>query len=186
MPLKIALSVGMAVMTGLLAQLRLPLPFTPVPVTGQTLAVLLAGVILGRRWGAVSMGIYGVLGFAGLPWFNGATSGLGATAGYVVGFVLAAGFIGYLADSYLKARNFYSLLTIMLFASLVLVYIPGLLWLGGWVSLALHQPSGISSVLGMGALPFIAGDILKAVLAAGVAWVMLPKTRYADEADAVR
>jgi biotin transport system substrate-specific component len=185
LPMKIALSLVFAIVTGLLAQVRLPLPFTPVPVTGQTLAVLLAGVLLGKRWGAASMGCYGILGLAGVPWFNGATSGLGATAGYILGFVVAAGFIGHLTDRYLKARSFNNLLVIMLFASLFLVYVPGLLWLGGWVNLVLHQPTGISTALGMGALPFIAGDILKAVAAAGVAWFMLPKTSYGREVESV-
>ena len=178
LPLKITLAILMAMFTGLLAQVRLPLPFTPVPVTGQTMAVLLAGVMLGKKWGGLSMMIYGILGFAGLPWFNATTSGLGATAGYILGFVLAAGFIGHLTDSYLKSRSFYGLLATMLFASLVLVYVPGLLWLGGWMNLVLHKPADVSSIIGMGALPFIAGDVIKAVVAAGIAWLILPKTSY--------
>jgi biotin transport system substrate-specific component len=183
LPLKITLAVSMAILTGLLAQVRLPLPFTPVPVTGQTLAVLLAGVMLGKKWGGMSMAIYGVLGFAGLPWFNGTTSGLGATAGYILGFVLAAGLVGHLTDGYLKARSFYGLLGVMLFASLVLVYVPGLLWLGGWMNIILYKPADVGSVIGMGALPFIAGDIIKAVAAAGIAWLILPKTPFGHEAD---
>jgi biotin transport system substrate-specific component len=180
-PVKIVLALGMAALTGLLAQVRMPLPFTPVPVTGQTLAVLLAGVMLGRKWGGISMGIYGLLGLAGLPWFNGGTSGIGATTGYILGFVLAASLIGYVTDVYLKSRRFTGLFMMMLFASLVLIYLPGLLWLGAWLSLVFHKSTSVAGVLGMGAAPFIAGDILKVAVAAGIAWLVLPKTSFGKE-----
>jgi biotin transport system substrate-specific component len=183
--LKITLAVGFAVLTGLFAQVRIPLPFTPVPVTGQTLAVLMAGIVLGRKWGGVSMVIYGVLGLAGIPWLTGGTSGLGATTGYIIGFVLAASFIGYLTDRYLKARNFFSLFTIMLFASFILVYVPGLLWLGAWLGLVMHKSATAGSLLSMGAAPFIAGDILKAAAAAGAAWLLLPKTTFGHAKDSL-
>lgn len=174
-PLKITAALVMAGLTGLLAQLRLSLPFTPVPVTGQTLAVLMAGVLLGRKWGSLSMGIYGILGLVGVPWLNGGAVGLGATTGYLVGFVLAALFIGYMTDGN-KIRSFYGLLAAMTFASLVLVYVPGVLWLGGWYGLVLHEPISVGAVLAMGVAPFISGCILKAVLAAGAARFILPKT----------
>jgi len=174
-PLKITMALGMAVVIGLLAQLRLPLAFTPVPVTGQTFAVLMAGVLLGRKWGAVSLGIYGVLGLIGLPWLTGGVAGFGVTTGYLLGFVLATVFIGYMT-SRRKVCSFGSLLAVMLFASLVLVYVPGMLWLGGWFGLVLDKPATLAAVFSSGMLPFIAGDILKAVFAAGVAWIILPKT----------
>jgi biotin transport system substrate-specific component len=182
-PVKIVLALGMAAVTGLLAQVRMPLPFTPVPVTGQTLAVLLAGVMLGRKWGGISMGIYGLLGLAGLPWFNGGTSGIGATTGYILGFVLAASLIGYVTDVYLKSRRFTGLFMMMLFASMVLIYLPGLLWLGAWLSLVLHKSTSVAAVMGMGAAPFIAGDILKVAAAAGIAWLVLPKTFFRKEEE---
>jgi len=84
-PKKLSLALGMAALTGLLAQVRIPLPWTPIPITGQTFAVLLAGVLLGRRWGGIGMAIFAGLGFAGLPWFSGWESGLGATRGYIIG-----------------------------------------------------------------------------------------------------
>ena len=74
---KLGLAVGMAVLTGLLAQVRASLPWTPVPITGQTLAVLLAGVMLGRWWGGISQTIYLGLGIAGVPWFTDWQGGLG-------------------------------------------------------------------------------------------------------------
>ena len=173
-PLKIAMALIMAVVTGLLAQIRLPLPFTPVPVTGQTMAVLMTGVLLGRKWGGVSLGIYGLLGLVGIPWLNGGVAGLGATTGYLGGFVLAALFVGYCTDSG-KVRSLYGLFAIMVFASLVLVYLPGMLWLGGWLGLVTHEPTTVGTVLGLGIWPFMAGDILKSALAAGAAWLILPK-----------
>ena len=71
-PKKLVLALGMAALTGLLAQVRIINPLMPdIPITGQTFAVLLAGVLLGRRWGGIGMAIFAGLGFAGLPWFSG-------------------------------------------------------------------------------------------------------------------
>ena len=78
---KIALVLGMAGVTGLAAQIRFPLPWTPVPITGQTFAVLLVGVLLGRWYGGLSLATYAVLGVAGLPWFTGWSGGIGHLAG---------------------------------------------------------------------------------------------------------
>ncbi|MFA4991708.1 MAG: biotin transporter BioY, partial [Candidatus Omnitrophota bacterium] len=90
---KFILAFGMAGLTGILAQLRIMLPWTPVPITGQTLAVLLAGVLLGRSWGGISQVIYVVLGVAGIPWFNGFAGGYGVlltpSGGYLLGFILS-------------------------------------------------------------------------------------------------
>lgn len=182
---KITLAAGMAGLTGLLAQVRLPLAGTPVPVTGQTLAVLLAGVLLGRGWGGLSLAFYTALGLAGVPWFNGATSGLGATGGYLFGFILAALFVGHFTDRYVKARRFGSLLAMMLVANFVLIYIPGLVWLGTWLNLVAGKPASFVSVINMGAVPFIPGDILKAAAAAAIAWAVIPKSAYNTEAASV-
>ena len=168
----------MAGLTGLLAQVRMPLPFTPIPLTGQTFGVLLAGVLLGRKWGGISLAIYTVLGLAGVPWFNGATSELTATAGYLIGFILAALFLGYFTDKYPKYRSFNKMFGLMLFASLVLVYVPGLLWLGFWLNMVKGSTTSILSVISLGAVPFIAGDILKAGLAAATARIITPKESY--------
>jgi biotin transport system substrate-specific component len=186
-PKKLALAVGMAALTGLLAQLRIQLPWSPVPITGQTLAVLLAGVMLGKWWGGISQAVYAGLGIAGVPWFTGLNGGLaylaGPTGGYVIGFILAALFLGYFTDKYVRSRSFLSMLGLMLFASLVLVYVPGLLQLGLWLSLVKGTPVTFTSLLQMGAIPFIAGDITKAVIAAAIARGVTPKTAYNNEPD---
>ena len=182
-PKKLVFAVVIACLTGLLAQVRIILPFSPVPVTGQTFAVLLAGVLLGRWWGGASMAIYGGLGFAGVPWFNGFTSGFGATGGYIIGFVLAALFLGHLTDKYIKSRNFFPMFGLMLFASLVLIYIPGLAWLGLWLNFVKGSPASIATVLTMGAVPFIIGDIVKVIAAALIAKGVTPKKAFNNEAD---
>ena len=186
-PKKLALAVGIACLTGLMAQVRFPLPWSPVPVTGQTFAVLLAGVLLGRWWGGISLGMYAGLGAIGLPWFAGWGSGLGylagPTGGYIIGFILAALFLGHFTDKYIRSRSFLSMLGLMLFANFVLIYVPGLLQLGLWVNLVKGEPATFTSLLMMGAIPFIAGDITKAVLAAAIARGVTPKSAYNGEVD---
>ena len=176
---KLSLALGMACLIGLLAQARIPLPWTPVPITGQTFAVLLGAALLGRWWGGVSLATYIGLGIAGVPWFNGWTGGIariaGPTGGYLIGFILAALFLGYFVDKYVKARSFRSLLGLMLFADFVLVFGPGLIQLHLWSNLAGQGTIGFYQLLTMGLLPFIAGDVVKVVAAAGAAWALLPK-----------
>ncbi|MBA7558290.1 hypothetical protein ES705_51088 [subsurface metagenome] len=163
------------------------LPWSPVPVTGQTLAVLLAGVLLGRWWGGISLAIYAGLGIAGVPWFAGWGSGLGylagPTGGYIIGFILAALFLGHFTDTYIRSRSFLSMLALMLFANFILIYIPGLFQLGLWLNLVKGEPVTFTTLLSMGALPFIAGDITKAVIAAAIARGVTPKSAYNGEVD---
>ena len=186
-PKKIALALGIACLTGLVAQIRIVLPWSPVPVTGQTFAVLLAGVLLGRWWGGASLAIYAGLGAAGVPWFAGWGGGLaylaGPTGGYIIGFILAALFLGHFTDKYIRSRSFLSMLGLMLFANFILIYTPGLLQLGLWLNLVKGEPVAFTTLIGMGAIPFIAGDITKAVIAAAIARGVTPKLAYNGEVD---
>ena len=186
-PKKLTLALGLACLTGLVAQIRIMLPWSPVPVTGQTLAVLLAGVLLGRWWGGISLAIYAGLGIAGVPWFAGWGSGLGylagPTGGYIIGFILAALFLGHFTDTYIRSRSFLSMLALMLFANFILIYVPGLFQLGLWLNLVKGEPITFTTLLSMGALPFIAGDITKAVIAAAIARGVTPKSAYNGEVD---
>ena len=186
-PKKLALAIGIAGLTGLLAQFRILLPWSPVPVTGQTFAVLLAGILLGRWWGGISLATYAGLGAAGLPWFSGWSGGLGylagPTGGYIVGFILAALFLGYFTDTYIRSRSFLSMLALMLFANFVLIYVPGLFQLGLWVNAVKGEPVTFATLLGMGAIPFIPGDITKAVMAAAIVRGITPKQAYNGEVD---
>jgi biotin transport system substrate-specific component len=186
-PRKLALALGIAAMTGLLAQLKFFLPWSPVPVTAQTFAALLAGVTLGTWWGGISMVMYAGLGAAGVPWFQNWSGGLayitGPTGGYVIGFILAALFLGYFTDKFVRARSFRAMLGLMFFASFVLVYVPGLLQLSVWLSAVKGQPVSFGHLLAIGAVPFLAGDAVKSAAAALAARAMTPKKAYGKEAD---
>jgi biotin transport system substrate-specific component len=166
-----------------------------VPITGQTFGVLLAGVMLGRRWGGVSVAAYVGIGAAGVPWFSPSagmaafTAGgighlTGATGGFLIGFVLAALFLGYFTDRFVRSRSFVSMFVLMTVANFVLIYGPGLLWLGIWLKSVGVPAAGLGALLTMGMLPFIPGDITKAAAAAAITRGVTPKTSYAREADA--
>ncbi len=175
---KTTLALGFAALTGLAAQIRVPLPFTPVPVTGQTFAVLLAGIILGARFGGLSQGLYGGLGVAGVPWFQGFGGGLshvlGPTGGYIVGFIVAAVFVGYLSDRFVTARRFPLLIGILLVANFVVIYGIGLAWLGAWLTFIKAAPPTAIELLELGAIPFIPGDLVKLGAAALVGRAITP------------
>ncbi len=187
LPKKLVLAFAMAALTGLVAQIRFHLPWTPVPITGQTFAVLLAGVMLGKWWGGASQAMYAGFGFMGLPWFAGWKGGFailtGPTGGYIIGFILAALFLGYFTDKYVRSRSFVSMLVLMLLANFVLIYIPGLLQLWSWLGAVGKPAASFTALLGMGAVPFIAGDITKAILAALIARGVTPKQAYNGEVD---
>lgn len=178
---KLILALSFALLTAILAQVRFYLPGNSlVPITGQTFAVLLAGVVLGK-WGGISQCFYVGLGAMGLPWFANVT---GSTIGYLIGFVIAAFFIGYVTDKYLRSRKFSSMFLLMLFSSFVLIYVPGLIYLYFYIS-----PLGFSvsliELLTIAVIPFIAGDIIKAVAAASIAKFITPKKSFGREVDIV-
>ena len=173
-PAKIVLALSFAALTGLLAQVKIYLPFTPVPITLQTFAVLLAGVILGRWWGGVSMAAYGGLGVLGVPWLANGAAGFGATFGYLIGFVLAAMFVGYITDTFKQFRGFTVMFGMMTASGLLLIYVPGAIWLALWLGVA-GKSVTFASVFAMGVAPFIAGDIVKTMAAAAIARVVTPK-----------
>lgn len=167
----VALVVGAAGFVGLLAQISIHLSFTPVPITGQTLGVLLTGTALGWRRAAAAMALYAVAGVAGVPWFAGHSSGWNSTTsasfGYVLGFFLAATLCGYLAERGAD-RSVLKSVPAML-AGEVVIYAVGLTWL----ALDLHL--GASATIAAGLTPFLAGDAIKAAIAAGLlpaAWAL--------------
>ncbi len=176
---KVALALGFALLTGLAAQLRIYLPWTPVPISGQTFAVLLGAVLLGRGWGGVSQMFYVGLGAAGVPWFAGWGGGIavlaGPTGGYLVGFVAAAFLVGHVVDMHAGARRLPGMIGLMLFASFVVVYGLGLLQLYLWLTLVQGNSIGFGPLLQMGALPFVVGDLVKALVVAVTASAILPK-----------
>lgn len=155
-----------------LAQLRIPLQ--PVPITGQTLGVLLVGMALGSRRGALAVLTYLGMAAAGLPFFTGGQSGLaymaGPTGGYLVGFVAAAFVVGWLAERGWD-RTLGKTLAAMVIGNVV-IYLFGVSWLativGGF--------TGANGSLALGLYPFLLGDALKALAAAlllPAAWMMV-------------
>lgn len=177
---KVALAFGFACLTGLLAQVRFYLPFTPVPVTGQVFAVLLSGVILGKWYGGLSQGLYTGIGAAGLPWFTGMKGGIdilsGVTGGYIVGFIAAALVIGWFTDRYVRSRSYIGLFTIMLLGI-------SLIYLFGVVQLSLVLGVNAQRAFELGALPFIGVDVYKALIVAAIAAAVTPGTAYGNEID---
>lgn len=175
---KLLMSLMMACLTGIMAQIVIPLPWTPVPITAQTFAVLCSGLFLGKKYGCLSQILYIVLGIAFVPWFGGMTGGLdiflGSTCGFFIGFVIASYFIGLITERYAKARNFTRMAVVIGIANFALIYIPGLAGLALW-SLAQGTPLGVVDLLMMGLVPFIAGDIVKILGAASVSKAFLPK-----------
>jgi len=180
---KLALALAFAALTGICAQIRLYLPWTPVPVTMQTFAVFLSAIVLGRNWGGISQALYVSLGIAGIPWFAGFKGGFavlqGPTMGYLLGFVLAAFLVGFLIDRYIGARYFVTLFPILLFANLC-IYTLGILWL------SLMYPPDIYGLLAIGVIPFIPGDLAKILAVSAIGRAIIPKRAYNGEADAFR
>ncbi|MFC6884424.1 MULTISPECIES: biotin transporter BioY [Actinomadura] len=168
-----ALVVGAAVFVGVAAQVSVPLPGTPVPVSGQPFAVLLAGAALGGGRAALGMVIYLLAGMAGMPWFVDGASGTGAPSlGYVAGFVVAAAVVGRLAErggDRTPARTVGTMLV-----GTALMYAAGVPYLMA----SLHV--GFGRALELGVTPFLAGDGLKVLLAAGLlpaAWKLVGSER---------
>jgi biotin transport system substrate-specific component len=165
---KLALSLLFAVLAGAAAQMRLFLPFTPVPLTGQVLVVLLAGFVLGR-FGVVSMGMYLVLGSA-FGWFSGAVGMAalsGITAGYLFGFVLAAAMVGELAQR--RSNWSYGQIVVVMSLAVGIIYLLG----SAWLSLALGID--LLQALVIGALPFVAVDAIKVLVASSVTYTITPR-----------
>ncbi len=165
------LVVAGAGLVGLLAQISIHLSFTPVPMTGQTLGVLLVGTSLGLRRGTAALVLYAVAGLAGLPWFAAGGSGyVGANFGYILGFIASAAACGYLAE--LRAdRKVLSAIPAMIVGE-VIMYVIGVTWL----AVDLHM--SIGSAISAGFVPFWIADAVKCGLAAALlpsAWRLAGK-----------
>jgi len=184
---KVTMAFILACVTGIMAQIVIPLPWTPVPITAQTFSVLMAGVVLGRWWGGISQVIYLFVGLAGVPWFAGSTGGysilLGANGGYLIGFIFAALFLGYFIDQYVNSRNFRPMLVLMILANFIIIYVPGLLGLGLWLYLVKGSYPSILTLISLGLLPFLIGDLIKISGAAAFAKAITPKEPFIEVND---
>jgi len=159
--------VGFAFLTAGAAQISFSLGFTPVPLTGQTFAVLLAGGTLGSQRGAASQLLYVAMGAIGLPFYADGQGGwdiaTGSTAGYLVGFIIAAYFVGWLAERG-QDRQLATSITAFVGGSVV-IYTLGATWLAYDLNIPLTAEIGEPSAIAYGVAPFVVGDILKATLA---------------------
>ncbi|MBX9399505.1 biotin transporter BioY [Streptomyces sp. TRM72054] len=167
----VALVLGGAVLTGLAAQLAVPIPGTPVPVTGQTFAALLVGTALGAGRGFLSLALYALAGVAGVPWFADGGSGAAAPSfGYIIGLLLAATAVGALARRGAD-RSPWRMAGAMLLGEAI-IYAVGVPYL------ALATGMSASAAIAAGLTPFLIGDAVKAALAMGLlpaAWKLVGK-----------
>jgi biotin transport system substrate-specific component len=157
------------------AAAQVALPIGPVPITLQSLAVLLVGGVYGSRLGAATLGLYALEGAIGLPFFAGAKSGLGdakldyflpaASMGFVLGFIAAAWVVGKLIESGWGRSLAKSVLATVIGA--VVLYVPGLIWLGIWAAKTkgMDASAAAQAALSWGLYPFIVSDLVKAVIA---------------------
>ncbi len=173
----IALVLSGAVLIWLSTYVVIPLGFTPVPLTGQTFAVLLAASALGLNRGTLATLLYAVVGWFGAPVFASHTSAVfsfqSPTLGYVVGFIASSALVGWLAE---LGWDKNPALTV---ASFVLgnlaIYAFGVAWLANFFAVN-NMPHDLASVLNAGLIPFLAGDAIKIALAAGLlpsAWLLV-------------
>lgn len=160
-----------ALFVAIFAQVKIPLLFTPVPLTGQTFAVLLVAAALGSKRGAASMAFYIALGALGFPVFAGGASGVaylsGATLGYLIGFILAAYVVGLLAERGLERSVRTSIIPFLV--GTVIIYACGVMWL----TIVLGS---FSRAITVGLIPFLIGDTIKliaAALALPAAWKLV-------------
>ncbi len=156
----------------LTAQITISLPFTPVPITGQTLGVMWVGATLGARLGFLTVIGYLILGTTGMPVFSAGEAGLdqilGPTGGYLLAFPLAAAMIGSLVERFGVDRQILKLWGSLLLCSLI-VFVTGATWLGVWLQNAGRFEGGWA-VLQAGVLPFLPGDLIKS----GLTSLLLP------------
>ena len=143
--------------------ISIPLPFSPVPITGQTIAVMLAGSLLTLRQAALSLGAFLVLGIVGLPIFAGGVGGLGIIAGprggYLIGFLAGAIVIALIKG---KRTNVLRLGLANVIGGIVVIYLFGVLWLSHVMGV------GLAKGFLIGALPYLPGDLIKVIIAVTV------------------
>ncbi|GAA3883749.1 biotin transporter BioY [Streptomyces lacrimifluminis] len=165
-----ALVLGGAGLVGIAAQIAVPVPGSPVPVTGQTFAALLVGTALGAGRGLAALVVYALAGLAGVPWFAEGGSGTSVSFGYILGMVLASAVVGALARRGAD-RSMVRMAGAMLLGEAIIYAI-------GVPYLALAADMSVSAAIAAGLTPFLIGDALKAALAMGVlptAWKLLDK-----------
>lgn len=162
------LVISFTILLALLSQIRIPLPFTPVPLTLQTFGVLLIGYYLGAKAGTLSILLYLFLGAAGLPFFSGVKGGLlvlsGPTGGYLLGFLAGAYLVGKAKEKGLLERPIYAFLCGVL--AHFIIYFFGVLWfVSGYKFFSTSYT--LREILTLTVFPFLPWDVIKSILFAG-------------------
>ncbi|MCK4903792.1 MAG: biotin transporter BioY [Candidatus Marinimicrobia bacterium] len=160
----IVITLSGSILLALLARLSIPVPFSPVPITGQTFGILFLGTILGSRLGVLSVIAYISEGLIGLPVFAGGTAGflylLGPTGGYLIGFIPAVYLVGYLSEKG-WTNKFTTTFTTMIICT-VIIFIFGISWLA--------VTAGFETALSIGLYPYLPGAAVKIILATVVVY----------------
>ncbi len=173
--IRIVAVVVFALLTALGAQVKVPLPGTPVPMTLQTLVVLLSGLTLGPWLGSASMALYLLLGMAGMPVFADTVGSngmfFGATGGYLIGFVLSQPAVGLIARLR-STKPVWPAAILATFTGHAIIFGCGLIWLAAWLDI------GLTRTLELGLWPFMIGMLLKTGVAAGLGGVSAPLSRW--------
>lgn len=198
-----------ACLMGFGALIKVYLPWTPVPITGQLFFVLASAVVLGKHFGGLSQVFYAFIGILGIPWFAGSNTspqplfdgvpglyrgvgGLailtGATFGYILGFIAAATVIGWAVDTRVRYRR-PAFLGVLLLAGIGLVYLFGSVWFFAWwtTGFGLAASRGALSfgdLMVRAVIPFIPLDLVKAGIVLGIGSIILPNRPFAREVDA--
>ena len=163
-----------AALTAILGLISIPLPFSPVPITGQSLAVMLAGCILTMRQAGFALLTFLLVGAVGVPVFAGGAGGFGIIAGprggYLIGYMLGAIMISYLRG---EGNNIWRLAMANIIGGMVLVYLVGAVWLA--VAMGIDMQKAVA----IGVLPFIPGDSIKMVIASGLGVALNKQLRLA-------
>lgn len=153
-----------ATLTAVLSYITIPLPFSPIPITAQSLAVMLAGCVLTPLQAGFSMLTFLFMGAIGLPVFSGGRAGLGVivgkSGGYLVGYLVGAVIISVLVS---KSKSKINMLLACLFGGVIVVHILGASWLGYVTGM------GIGKAIMVGSVPFLPGDVLKSFAAVAIA-----------------
>ena len=155
----LAIAFSGSLLLALLARLTVPIPFSPVPITGQTFGILFLGAALGSRIGTFSVIMYIFEGLIGLPVFAGGTMGLlyllGPTGGYLIGFIPAVYIIGYFSEQ--GSKNSFTFTFLTMVSGTIIIFIFGISWL--------TVTAGLGTAISIGLYPYIPGAIIKIILA---------------------
>lgn len=160
----IVIAISGSILLALLARLSIPVPFSPIPITGQTFGILFLGAMLGSRLGTLSVIAYISEGIIGLPVFAGGSAGflslLGPTGGYLIGFIPAGYLVGFLSEKGWTNKLTTTFITMIIGTSVIFIF--GISWLS--------VTAGFGTALKIGLYPYLPGAVVKIILATTIVY----------------